>query len=1320
MSKQKKIFVGILLLGLIISVFPLSASGGEGTRGDRAATVTITSVTIDECPVVDNKYCLGFWAVNVSFNVQGGAINNAVVQISVNGPPGNFQNSTNSQTYNAGGHFENPFSFDFSEQGIYTVSASITSTESNPGPNNQNLNFQFVTSFSITNISLAGSPKAATGEYGIIMQPHRVSADIENTGNRGWGDPMNPQEAGMNVTIQITLGGDVEEMMNNEFIFDRNDCPQPGETISLEAKNKMFNWIPSQEGIFAVEITANDMRSDESDFGTENIEIKNISVLAIHEVKTDPDGTVGQMAPFIVIVELDPTGSNCESEVEIDLEIKDHTTNVVVYSDNVNGFVEAPTEEHGMRQGQQYTPVYFNDVLLNKTGTYDIYISIPDFSLNGQGSVQVAEVPNDAPTLEDKTGAISSKRKDDTIEFRVKFTDTKYTPGVKCEVIIDEGTPMEMTWKEDTDLNYSAGELFEYTWTATAGAHSYKIKGTDGIASVSTDPKDFLVSDLGPGEGRVSGTVTNKSSNLPIAGATLTITNKTSQGAIQKNTATDGKYEAILSLGHYTIGVEAIGYWDGMDNFLLTATVFEKVKDFSLTPEGAPEPEFGTLTGYVKTIDKNGTESYLGGAYVILKGTGNINYYDTSVNGTGMYKIYNIPVGEYPLTVSLNKYDKIEEETITIVEGENRRDFTLKENDENGGVIEPDNHVVTIIVQQSDAQVFVGLDPLDISASGIYRVRLVPGQYLITAHKDGFLDFAKVITVPDDLCVEIDLSDVPDDDDDGNGGSENKFQEKIGPILNKDGYPVSDVEVSFTFNNVTYKGLTNTEGYAEFPQIYIDFPELNLNLPKNISIIAIKNDWKSTWILGDSIPRLTKIGESAGADADSKDGGISNSLWIILIIIFIIASVIIVTLLILKRKRTKHQIKTKHRERRKQKNAEKIKTFYCPKCGKSMIFHPQYNQWYCNMCKAYKSQIEDSLNFQPVKMGQTTATYQHPPTPLHKQTPNPFIQESGFQLGHTSFQSAIKQSKSVTTKPVSTISWQSDKKVIPTKPLFSIQESEIKPVQPSMANLIPGYLLTHKLGSGGFATVYKALDSTGNPVAIKLPKFMDETVDMSVLHKFKAESDIWKKLKHKNIVTFYTGDIRPVPYMVIEYMKGGNLLNVLRGEPIPIDVAISLIQEVLSGMAYAHRMASVHRDLKPENILFTEDGVPKISDWGIGKFMASESTEKTMGTKGTLVYSAPEQVSPKKYGEVDWSTDVFQLGIMFYELLTGVNPFRADDPVGIINNIINEVPVPPSSLRPGVPPEIDTVILRALEKEKDKRFSSADSMLEEMKRVLKG
>jgi len=279
--------------------------------------------------------------------------------------------------------------------------------------------------------------------------------------------------------------------------------------------------------------------------------------------------------------------------------------------------------------------------------------------------------------------------------------------------------------------------------------------------------------------------------------------------------------------------------------------------------------------------------------------------------------------------------------------------------------------------------------------------------------------------------------------------------------------------------------------------------------------------------------------------------------------------------------------------------------------------------------------------------------------------------------------------------------------------------AETEEISPSIKTIIPGYTLTGKLGTGGFATVYKAIGPEGKKYAIKLPKFMDSTIDTSVLDKFREESDIWKKLKHKNIVTFYEGDVRPIPYMVIEYMKGGNLFDRLRGGIPPTNEGISLIMEILSGMSYAHRMASVHRDIKPENILFSVDGRPKISDWGIGKFMASESVSKTVGGKGTLAYSSPEQISPEKFGEIDWATDVFQLGIVFYEILTGNNPFMADDPVTIMSRLVSHTPAAPSSLVPEIPPEVDAIILRSLEKEKVKRFSSADSMFEKLKEAFK-
>ena len=321
----------------------------------------------------------------------------------------------------------------------------------------------------------------------------------------------------------------------------------------------------------------------------------------------------------------------------------------------------------------------------------------------------------------------------------------------------------------------------------------------------------------------------------------------------------------------------------------------------------------------------------------------------------------------------------------------------------------------------------------------------------------------------------------------------------------------------------------------------------------------------------------------------------------------------------------------------------------------------------------------------------------------------------------TKYQQPSVQQSPPPVSPPSTLYQQLPSTPIQNTPLLPPmpQVPTLKPAPASVQSIIPGYTLTHKIGAGGFATVYKGRDAKGSTVAIKLPKIMDSTVDISVLEKFRAESDIWKKLKHENIVNFLKGDIRPVPYMVIEYMEGGNLLELMKAGPLPSDRAISIIKQVLSGMAYAHRMASVHRDIKPENILFTRDGTAKISDWGIGKFMASESVSKTIGGKGTLAYSSPEQVSKDKFGEVDWSTDIFQLGIVCYEMLTGENPFYSEDSVGIVNNIVNKIPLPPSTFNREIPVELDRIILRALEKEKEKRWSSAEVMYDRMKEFIR-
>ena len=276
-----------------------------------------------------------------------------------------------------------------------------------------------------------------------------------------------------------------------------------------------------------------------------------------------------------------------------------------------------------------------------------------------------------------------------------------------------------------------------------------------------------------------------------------------------------------------------------------------------------------------------------------------------------------------------------------------------------------------------------------------------------------------------------------------------------------------------------------------------------------------------------------------------------------------------------------------------------------------------------------------------------------------------------------------------------------------------------EPVKGKKREIIPNYVITHRIGSGGFAVVYAAKGLHVPSVAIKMPKTMDETLDSHIYEKFESEAAIWKKLDHANIVKLHDTGMDPLPYIAMERMEGGNLKQLLERRELSIGETVNIMLGLLDAISYAHRMATVHRDIKPENILFSSDGVPKISDWGIGKLMVSDSVTKSTGTKGTLAYSAPEQVNSREYGEVDWSTDLFQIGIVFYEMLTGVNPFHAEDPAGVISNIIHSDVPPPSSINPEVHWVLDEIVMKALAKQKKRRWRSTDVMYDRLREAVR-
>jgi len=260
---------------------------------------------------------------------------------------------------------------------------------------------------------------------------------------------------------------------------------------------------------------------------------------------------------------------------------------------------------------------------------------------------------------------------------------------------------------------------------------------------------------------------------------------------------------------------------------------------------------------------------------------------------------------------------------------------------------------------------------------------------------------------------------------------------------------------------------------------------------------------------------------------------------------------------------------------------------------------------------------------------------------------------------------------------------------------------------------VPGYRVEKLIGEGGFASVYLGVrESDGRRVAVKLPRIAGfSTVDSSLAEDFLREAEVWSKLRHGNIVEVYDYDVTPVPHIVMEYMPEGSLR--VRIGRLGLEEALRVFFEVAGAVSFAHHYGVVHRDLKPENILFTGGGVAKVTDWGLARVMIEASRSTGVGFKGTLAYAAPEQLDPKRFGGVDWRTDVYQLGCVLYEMVSGRPPFMVEGDYAVVHSIFNEPPPPLS----GIPSRLEEIILRALSKRKEERFQSVERMIFELERL---
>jgi serine/threonine protein kinase/tetratricopeptide (TPR) repeat protein len=265
---------------------------------------------------------------------------------------------------------------------------------------------------------------------------------------------------------------------------------------------------------------------------------------------------------------------------------------------------------------------------------------------------------------------------------------------------------------------------------------------------------------------------------------------------------------------------------------------------------------------------------------------------------------------------------------------------------------------------------------------------------------------------------------------------------------------------------------------------------------------------------------------------------------------------------------------------------------------------------------------------------------------------------------------------------------------------------------------IPGYEILGELGRGGMGVVYKARQQGLDRIVALKTILAGGHAGPTGLARFRAEAEAVARLQHANVVQIYeVGAHNGLPYFSLEYCAGGSLLTRLDGTPWAPEAAARLVEDLARAVEAAHRAGIVHRDLKPANVLLTADGTAKITDFGLAKRIGEAGQTASGAILGTPSYMAPEQASGKGK-EVGPAADVYALGAILYELLTGRPPFRAATALDTVMQVVHEEPVPPVRLQPRLPRDLDTICLKCLEKLPGRRYASALEVADDLQRFL--
>src|SRR4051794_12594956 len=263
------------------------------------------------------------------------------------------------------------------------------------------------------------------------------------------------------------------------------------------------------------------------------------------------------------------------------------------------------------------------------------------------------------------------------------------------------------------------------------------------------------------------------------------------------------------------------------------------------------------------------------------------------------------------------------------------------------------------------------------------------------------------------------------------------------------------------------------------------------------------------------------------------------------------------------------------------------------------------------------------------------------------------------------------------------------------------------------------YEIQRELAQGGMAEVYLARDQLLNrPVALKA-LFPEYAREPSFVERFRREAQAAANLNHPNIVAIYDwGQEDGTYFIVMEYVEGQALRDLIRSDgPLEANQAAEIAAEIAAALGFAHRNGVVHRDVKPGNVLLTRSGTVKVTDFGIARAGASDGLTQTGSVMGTATYFSPEQAQGLP---VDGRSDVYALGVVLYEMVTGVAPFTADSPVSVAYKHVREAPMSPTERNPDLPPDLELVIMTALAKEPENRYPTADDMRSDILRFRRG